>query len=127
MASTLRLMIANLDRVKTWEPAIFREVSAYHKQARMPLAFYGSTVAGSADVPLEVYAMTLGGYDEGKPSGTVSFTRASFPVLYISVAPAPVVDPRLPRDRGGFALVYCESWNVFQFVNGGGKQMFDDI
>ena len=37
------------------------------------------------------------------------------------------VEPRLPSDRGGFMVVYCESWNVFQFENGGGKQMFDDV
>ena len=127
MASSLRLNIANIDRVKPWVPAVFREFTAYHKQARMPLAAYGSTVPGTADVPLEVYTMTLGGYESWKPAGTVSFTRASLPLFYVGVAPAPVVDARLPGDRGGFALFYCESWNIFQFANGGGKQMFDDI
>jgi hypothetical protein len=126
MVSSLRLNIANLDRIKAWDPAIFREVSAYHKQSRMPLAAYGSTIPGSKDVPLEVYTLSFGGYDYGKPAGTVSFTRAVLPVLYYIVAPA-AIDARLPADRGGFALIYCESWNVFQFANDGGKQMFDDV
>jgi hypothetical protein len=126
MITSARLNIANIDRIKPWNPAVFREVSAYHKQARMPLSAYGSTVAGTADVPMEVYTLSFGGYDYGSPAGTVSFTRAVLPVLYFIVAPA-AVDPRLPSDRGGFSLLYCESWNVFQFANGGGKQMFDDI
>ena len=126
MATSLRLNIANLDRVKAWDPAIFREVSAYYKQARMPLSAYGSTVPGSTDMPLDVYTISFGGYDYDRPSGTVSFTRAVLPVLYVIVAPA-AVDPRLPSDRGGFALLYCESWNVFQFENGGGRQMFDEV
>jgi hypothetical protein len=126
MASSLRISIASLDRVKAWSPAVFREVTAYHKQARMPLAAYGSTVAGTADVPLDVYGITLGGYDYDRPSGTVSFTRASYPTFFVTVAPA-APDTRLPGDRGGFILIYCESWNIFQFANGGGKQMFDDV
>ena len=127
MVSSVRLNIANLDRIKAWDPAVFREVSAYHKQARMPLSAYGSTVPGTRDVPLEVYTLSFGGYDHGRPAGTLSFTRAVLPVLYVLVAAAPLVDPRLPSDRGGFALLYCESWNVFQFANDGGKQMFDDV
>lgn len=126
MVSSVRLNIANIDRIKAWDPAIFREVSAYHKQARMPLAAYGSIVPGTKDVPLDVYTLSFGGYDYGRPAGTVSFTRATLPVLYFVVAPA-AADPRLPADRGGFFLLYCESWNVFQFANGGGKQMFDDV
>jgi len=126
MVSSVRLNIANIDRIKAWDPAIFREVSAYHKQARMPLAAYGSTVSGTKDVPLDVYTLSFGGYDYGRPAGTVSFTRATLPVLYFVVAPA-AADPRLPADRGGFFLLYRESWNVFQFANGGGKQMFDDV
>ena len=132
MASSLRLSIANLDRVKAWQPAVFREFTAYHKQARMPLAAYGSVITGTRDVPLEVYTMTLGGYDYPRPSGTVSFSRAAQPVFYVGVAPAPAAqgDPLSATaiaDRGGYMLLYCESWNVFQFSNGGGKQMFDDV
>jgi len=126
MVSSIRLNIANIDRVKAWPLAVFREVTAYHKQARMPLAAYGSTVAGTRDVPFELYTLTYGGYDYHRPAGTLSFTRAVLPALYVVVAPQPV-EPRLPSDRGGFMVVYCESWNVFQFENGGGKQMFDDV
>lgn len=118
MVSTMRLNIANIDRIKSWDMSVFREVTAYWKQIRMPM--------DKNETPLEIYTISYGGMDGATPSGTVSFTRATDPVLYVTVRPNPVIDPRLPSDRGGMALVYSESWNVLEASDGYGRLMFDD-
>ena len=117
MTQTIRLNIANIDRIKAWDVAVFREVTAYWKEIRMPNA---------NGIPLEIYTLSFGGMDGATPSGTVSFTRATKPILYAMVQPNPIIDPRLPSDRGGMALVYAESWNVLEARDGYGKLMFDD-
>lgn len=117
MVQTMRLNIANIDRIKAWDVAVFREVTAYWKEIRMPIR---------NGIPLEIYTLSFGGMDGATPSGTVSFTRATKPMLYVTVQPNPVIDPRLPSDRGGMALVYAESWNVLEARDGYGKLMFDD-
>jgi hypothetical protein len=117
MVQTMRLNIANIDRIKAWDVAVFREVTAYWKEIRMPIR---------NGIPLEIYTLSFGGMDGATPSGTVSFTRATKPILYVTVQPNPVIDPRLPSDRGGMALVYAESWNVLEARDGYGKLMFDD-
>jgi len=118
MVSTMRLNIANIDRIKSWDMAVFREVTAYWKQIRLPI--------DRNQVPLEIYTISYGGMDGATPSGTVSFTRATDPVLHVTVQSNPVIDPRLPSDRGGMALVYSESWNVLEARDGYGRLMFDD-
>ena len=118
MVSTMRLNIANIDRIKSWDMAVFREVTAYWKQIRMPI--------DGNQAPLEIYTISYGGMDGATPSGTVSFTRATDPVLFVTVQSNPVIDPRLPSDRGGMALVYSESWNVLEARDGYGRLMFDD-
>lgn len=115
--NTLRLNIANLDRVKAWPVAFLREVSAYWKNTRMPLNVQNYE-------PYEIYSLTFGGYDDGKPAGTLNFTRAIDPVLYAVLANIPM-DVR-NYSRRAYALVYGESWNVWEISGGIGKMMFDD-
>jgi len=105
-----RLNIANIDRIKVWSPAVFHEVTAYWKQVSYS--------------PLEVYTMTFGGYDYEMPLGTLSFTRAVLPVLYITLAGIGL-DPRT-RSRLAYALLYTESWNVWEIRNGSGAMKFED-
>ena len=105
-----RLNIAKLDRIKEWEPEVFRRVTAYWKQVNSN--------------PYEVYTMTFGGFDYHMPMGTLSFTRAILPILYITLA-AIGLDTRT-RSRQAFALLYTESWNVWEIQNGAGRLMFDD-
>ena len=105
-----RLNIANIDRIKAWEPVVFREVTAYWKQVK------SSTY--------EVYTLTFGGFDFPIPLGTLSFTRAVLPVLYITLA-AIGLDPRT-RSRLAYALLYTESWNVWEIRNGAGRLKFED-
>jgi hypothetical protein len=115
--NTLRLNIANIDRVKAWPVSVLREVSSYWKNVRMPLNVADYT-------PYEIYALTFGGYDDGRPAGTLNFTRAIEPVLYTVLANIPM-DVR-NYSRRAYVLVYGESWNVWEISDGVGKMMFDD-
>ena len=116
--TNMRLNIANIDRVKLWPVAAFREVSAYWKNKRM-----GLDVANPL-LPQEVYTMTFGGYDVADPAGTLNFTRAISPTLYVGLNAVPY-DIRCVS-RKTFALLYAESWNVFEISGGRGHCMFND-
>jgi len=115
--SSLRLNISNIDRIKQWEIAVFREVTSYWKNIRMALDY-------SYPLPQDVYNITFGGFDTTNPSGTLQFTRAVLPVLYPILAPIPM-DPR-NKSRKTYLLTYGEAWNVFEISGGKGKMMFDD-
>lgn len=114
---SLRLNISNIDRIKQWPPDVFREVSAYWKNVRLPLDYVSAN-------PHNVYTMTFGGYDTFQPCGTLQFTRAVLPVLYAVLAPIPM-DPRT-RSRKTSLIAYAESWNMFEISGGKGHMMFDD-
>ena len=96
---------------------MFREVSAYWKNVRLPLDYVSAN-------PHNVYTMTFGGYDTFQPCGTLQFTRAVLPVLYAVLAPIPM-DPR-NRSRKTSLIAYAESWNMFEISGGKGHMMFDD-
>ena len=115
---TVRLNIANIDRVKLSSLPIVREVTAYWKSQRMALDLV------NAEVPQEIYTLTFGGFDTNVPAGTINFTRASLPVLYITLNATPY--DRRNISRKVYAMLYGESWNVFEVCNGAGKMMFDD-
>lgn len=115
---TVRLNIANIDRVKQWELPVVREVTAYWKSQRMALDL------SNAEVPQEVYTLTFGGFDVSTPAGTLNFTRASLPTLFVTLNAVPY--DRRNISRKTYALLYGESWNVFEVCNGMGKMMFDD-
>jgi len=115
--SSLRLNISNIDRIKQWEPAVFREVTAYWKSIRLGLDY-------TYPLPQEVYSITFGAFDTEQPAGTLQFTRAVLPVLYPILAPIPM-DPR-NNSRKTFMMTYGEAWNIFEISGGKGKMMFDD-
>jgi hypothetical protein len=115
--SSLRLNISNIDRIKQWDPAVFREVSSYWKNVRLPLDY-------TLPVPQDVYTLTFGAFDTAQPAGTLQFTRAVLPVLYAVLAPIPA-DPRTPN-RTTYLMTYGEAWNIFEISGGMGRMMFDD-
>jgi hypothetical protein len=115
--SSLRLNISNIDRIKQWETAVFREVTAYWKDIRIGLDF-------TFPIPQDIYIITFGAFDSAQPAGTLQFTRAVLPVLYPILAPIPM-DPR-NRSRKTYLLTYGEAWNVFEISGGKGRMMFDD-
>jgi hypothetical protein len=115
--SSLRLNISNIDRIKQWDTAVFREVTAYWKNIRIGLDL-------TYPVPQEVYTITFGGFDTSQPAGTLQFTRAVLPVLYPILAPIPM-DIRT-KSRKAYLLTYGEAWNIFEIAGGKGHMMFDD-
>lgn len=115
-ASSLRINIANIDRIDNWEPAVFREVTSYWKNRRLAL----NTLSGADDI----YTFTFGGYDKGEPAGTLNFSRAVLPTMYIT--PASVMWDTRNISRRTFVIIYCESWNIYDIRNGRGTLMFDD-
>ena len=118
LASTLRLNIANINRIQENPVSFAREFTAYWKNARLAL--------NQVDYkkPLELYTLTFGGFDDGQPQGTVNFTRAVLPVLY--VIPAAVPYDRRNVSRQTIAYIYGESWNIWEISGGRGKAMLDD-
>jgi hypothetical protein len=77
-----------------------------------------------AGIPEEIYSITFGGYNSGDPAGTLNFTRATNPMIYLVLNGIPY-DKRIVS-RKTFALLYAESWNVFEISNGRGRCMFND-
>ena len=116
-AQTLRLNISNIDRIKPWPLAVFREVTAYWKSTRLPLDY-------SLPLPQDIYTMTFGGFDDEQPCGTLQFTRAILPTLYVILAPIPA-DPR-NNSRKTTLIAYAECWNMFEISGGIGHMMFED-
>lgn len=115
---TVRLNIANIDRIKLSTLPIVREVTAYWKSQRMGLDLV------NLELPQEIYTLTFGGFDSANPAGTLNFTRASLPVLYITLNAIPYDIRNISRKT--YAELYGESWNVYEVCNGVGKMMFDD-
>jgi len=115
--TSLRLNISNIDRIKQWEIAVFREVTSYWKNIRMGMDF-------AYPIPHDVYNITFGAFDTAQPAGTLQFTRAVLPVLYPILAPIPM-DPR-NKSRKTYLITYGDAWNVFEIAGGKGRMMFDD-
>jgi hypothetical protein len=116
--NTLRLNIANIDRVKQWDKAIFKEVTSYWKNNRMALQL------NDTSKPQEVYTITLGGYDSDAPMGTLNFSRAVDTTLFLTLAAIDYDERTISRKS--FALLYAETWNVYEISSGKGRLMFDD-
>jgi hypothetical protein len=115
---SLRLNIANIDRIKAWPVPVFREVTGYWKSQRIGLDL------SDPNLPQEVYTLSFGGFDVAQPAGTINLTRASLPVLYVTLNGIPYDERNISRKT--YALLYAETWNIFEIVNGEGKMMFDD-
>jgi hypothetical protein len=110
VATGMRINVANLDRIQLWEPAVFREVTSYWKNVRAAQDLLVPTI------PLEVYTFVFGGKEALQPAGTLNFTRAAIPELWISFGPTPI-DVRT-QSRELTLLVYVETWEVLE-VEGG--------
>lgn len=110
---TLRLNIANLDRIQQWPAAVFRDATAYWKHVRAPME------AGNPDIPQEVYTLVFGGKEALQPAGTLNFTRAALPDLWILFAPIDV-DPRT-QSRELVLHIYVETWEVLEIQGGKGR------
>jgi hypothetical protein len=114
---SLRLNIANIDRIKDGPVDRFRETTAYWKQKRMPLDLEDPTR------PADIYTITFGQFDTRNPCGTINLSRAVLPTIYLTLSPIPY-DERL-ISRESYALLYGESWNIYEIWGGKGRLMFE--
>ena len=114
---SLRLNIANIDRIKEGPMDRFREVTAYWKNHRMPLDLE------DLQRPADIYTLTFGQYDKGIPCGTFNLTRAVLPTIYITLAAIPYDERNISRESYG--LLYGEAWNVYEIWGGKGRLMFE--
>lgn len=115
---SIRLNIANIDRIRLFDVSAFREVANYWKDCRMGLDLVDNTL------PQEVYTISFGGFDSGEPAGTLNLTRAVLPTMYLTLAPTAYDVRNISRKAS--ALLYAESWNIFEIQGGKGKMLFDD-
>ena len=68
--------------------------------------------------------MTFGGYDGKDPMGTINFSRAVDAILYLTLAPIEYDSRNISRKT--YAMLYAESWNLYEISGGKGRLMFDD-
>ena len=118
LVNTLRLNISNNDRIKQFPVAVFREVAAYWKSKKPALDLINPKHIQ------EVYTLSFGGRDDGKPAGTLNFTRASLPVLFATLNA--ISYDRRNVSRKTFCILYAESWRIWEIAGGKGKIMFDE-
>ena len=106
--TSVRLNIANLDRVQPLSTDVYKYVIPYWKHVRTNLD--------------EIYTMSFGGVEEKQPAGTLNVTRATRPVFYITLNSIPY-DYR-SGNRTAYLKIYGQSWNVLEIENGLCKVMF---
>jgi hypothetical protein len=106
-AQTMRINVANLDRIQPWPLAVFRDVVAYWKHVRAPQA------------PLDVYTFVFGGKEALQPAGTLNFTRAAVPELWSTFGATPIDVRTMSRELT--LLVYVETWEILEIEGGKGR------
>jgi hypothetical protein len=111
----MRINVANLDRIQLWEAAVFREVTTYWKSVRAAQDLANPTE------PLDVYTFVFGGKEALQPAGTLNFTRAAMPELWITFGPTPI-DTRT-QSRELTLLVYVETWELLEVEGGKGRRL----
>lgn len=114
--TSIRVNVANLDRIQQWGPAVFREVTAYWKNVR------GAQDLTDPTKPQEVFTIVMGGKEAAQPAGTLNFTRAAVPELWITFGPTPI-DART-QSRELTLLVYVETWEVLEVGGGQARRVF---
>jgi hypothetical protein len=113
---TIRLNMGLKDRLNTWPVKVWRDVANYYKNSKE-----GRDPNGGV---FNVYTLTFGTADTGKPMGTINMSRVDTSVLYVDLA-AIAADPRT-GGRKSYVYVYGEAWNIFEIKNGKGLVLFAD-
>ncbi len=115
---SLRLNIANLDRVQTFPEKVFREVNAYWKNIR------SAQDLSDLNTFQNVFTLTFGGRENPQPAGTLNVTRSTQPELWASLASVPIDSRTLTRRA--YLIVYAESWKIWEIQNGKGMNLIDE-
>lgn len=115
VVTSMRINVANLDRIQPWSPTVFREVTSYWKNIRAVQDL------GNPANPMEVYTFVFGGKEALQPAGTLNFTRAAVPELWITFGPT-AIDTRT-QSRELTLLVYVETWELLEVERGKGRRI----
>lgn len=114
----MKLLVAGRDREVLQEAAVWELITPWAKAERWSLNNRGVGVMswGLGDTWGARYPV------ERQPTGTVNFTTADRPTLYMELANVPV-HPVLAQRKVEFR-VFTEAWNVYDVVEGRGRVRF---
>lgn len=112
----LKLTIAGKDREELYEPVVWSQMNAHAKDEKANGMHIGSMNWSTGEKYGTVYPVPR------QPEGTVNFTSADRPTLYIELANINT-NVRLGQRKAEMRL-FTEGWNVYVVKEGRGKMMF---
>lgn len=115
---SLRVNIANIDRIQSFSEQVFREVNAYWKNIR------SAQDLANPNLLQNVFTLTFGGRESKHPAGTLNFTSSTQPELWVTLASVPIDSRTLTRRA--YLICYAESWKIWQIQNGKGIVSVDE-
>jgi hypothetical protein len=114
----IRLNVANTDRLQPFPSTVYRDLVSYWKNTRSP-----QDLDVSAN-PQEIYSLVFGGRDSPQPAGTMNFTRAVFPELWLTLGNIPI-DIRTGL-RKSYLVTYAETWRIWEIKDDKGMVLIDE-
>lgn len=115
---SLRLNIANLDRIQSFPEKVFREVNAYWKNIR------SAQELSDLNSFQNVFTLTFGSREFHYPAGTLNLTRSTQPELWASLNSVPIDGRTLTRRA--YMIIYAESWRLWEIQGGKGMNKVDE-
>lgn len=112
----LKLVIAGKDREEHLEPMVWNQMNALSKEERGSTSYIGTMNWSTGEKYGTVYPA------DRQPEGTVNFTTADRPTLYIELAN--INSNAVLAQRKAEMRVFTEGWNVYVVKEGRGKMMF---
>lgn len=117
-ATELRVNVSGQDRVQPFAPQVFRDVTAYWRNVRAAQDLADLSAAQ------EVYTFVFGGFDAPQPYGTLNFTRAIQPDLWVHFGSI-AIDWRT-RSREIILITYVETYNIWEISGEKGLVLLND-
>ena len=115
---TVKLVIAGKDREDSYEPAVWNSIVQYAKDEKASGKQIGEMRWSTGDNYGVVYPTPR------QPEGTINFTTADRPTLYIQLANI-ITNPLLAQ-RKAEMRVFTEGWNVYEIKDGRGRMLFSN-
>jgi hypothetical protein len=112
----LKLIIAGKDREDLLEPMVWNQINALSKEEKATGLHIGTMNWSTGDKYGTVYPA------ERQPEGTVNFTTADRPTLYIELAN--INSNTVLAQRKAEMRLFTEGWNVYVVKEGRGKMAF---
>ena len=112
----LKLLIAGRDRESLYEPAVWNQMNTHCKDEKANGMYIGSMNWSTGEKYGTVYPAPR------QPEGTVNFTSADRPTLYIELAN--INSNAVLAQRKAEMRLFTEGWNVYVVKEGRGKVIF---